>query len=146
MKKIFLIIIIVTVAFVSCKKSSDNNSCTLSTSSLAGNWYFTGATYKLTASSPAVDIYHDTTWFYPCETDNYSSFKSDGSYSYVDAGVSCIPTEDLNGTWTLRHDTIYTSSGIPVSVVTSFNCGSMVISYKNYDVSGDEALITYTKK
>ncbi len=148
MKKFLLILCPAMMFIASCKKDSNNtnSSCKLSASALVGSWQFSDATYKKTAASASEDIFNDS-WFDTCERDNYTTFFANGTYNYVDAGVACTPNQSLVSDWHLSNDTLYTNANANVpNVISSFECNKMVISVKDFDVPGDEALLIYLKK
>lgn len=148
MKRLVLIFCAVIMFFSACKKDSNtsDNSCKLSADALIGSWQFSDATYKQTSSSSPIDIFNDT-WFYSCVLDDYTTFNADGTYNYVDAGTTCSPNGNVNSTWHLSNDTLYTNGSYNVpNVIDTFSCSRLVISVKDFDVSGDEAFLVYLKK
>ncbi|MEP6597536.1 MAG: lipocalin family protein, partial [Ginsengibacter sp.] len=106
MKKItgLLILVIAAASFVSsCKKDDKPNTCALTEANLAGSYKVESIKYKLTPTSSEVD---GSFAFEPCELDDVTTFNTNHTYTYTDAGTACDPKGDDTGTWSLVGDSL----------------------------------------
>ena len=141
MKKILLFLAMGAFAFSSCKKNKDKN-CSLTEANLLGNYKVVSAKYKASASSPETD-YTDQ-YLTACEKDDITTFKSDHTYTYTDAGVSCSPNEDNSGTWALS-GTAITVDG-EQATMDSFTCSGFTVSATDVITAGDKISVSYARQ
>jgi hypothetical protein len=96
-------VIVIFLVINACKKSSSSNN-TRTVQSLSGSYSFTAITAN--ALGQTIDIYDSLP---PCERDNIIQLNVNGTASFVDAGIVCVPPSDSTGTWSLSQntDTIY---------------------------------------
>lgn len=116
MKK-HLILPAALLVFFSCKKNSGDDNCPTTMASVAG-------TYKLTSFTvsgvDATDAY-----FEPCEKDNLVELNANGTYNFVDAGVTCDPPGGSSGTWSISGDQFIIDL-LPLSLtLEDFDCTTL---------------------
>lgn len=143
MKKIFLLSSLFALAFVGCKKSSssNNNSCTLSASSIVGSYKMTAMV--LTMAGQTVDIFNNDSYTPPCSRDNIYTLNANGNYTVADGATACDPSDASSGTWTLSGNTL-TMDGSDVSTVSEFTCSSFKIVSSG--MQGESTTVTFTRQ
>ena len=95
MKKLLILsTAIFALMATSCKK--DTETCTLSSSSIAGAYKIASILYKADAQTPAVD---QVTLMDPCEKDDIISFNANGTWTLTEGATSCNPANSDNGNW-----------------------------------------------
>ncbi|MGH2648007.1 MAG: lipocalin family protein [Ginsengibacter sp.] len=141
MKKIFLFITIGAFALSSCKKNKDKN-CSFTDANLVGNYKVATVKYKISASSPETD-YTDQ-YLDACEKDDITTFKSDHTYTYTDAGVSCNPNEDSSGTWLISGNTVSVDGS--AATIENFSCSGFTASATDVITAGDKISVNYVKQ
>lgn len=116
MKKLLCLLSLAVLLTTSCKKDK-KESCPVTVAAVAGS-------YKLVAFSVnGVDALDLT--FQACKKDDIVTLKTDGTYDYMDAGVSCDPSGSTSGTWTLSGNT-FTIDYFPFPLtVESFDCTNL---------------------
>ncbi|MEP6584178.1 MAG: lipocalin family protein [Ginsengibacter sp.] len=130
------------VASTSCKKKDKVNNCDLTEANFVGSYKIESVTYKMSPSSPDVD--GTSLIFDPCELDDVTTFNTNHTYTYADAGTQCNPPADDNGTWSLSGST-FTFDGVQQDFDT-FDCTGFSISDTAYDVSGDKITVKFKKQ
>ena len=139
--KCFLFITI-TLFLFSCKKDKKKD-CTLTEANFAGSYKVATVKYKQTASSPEVDgksIFFDNV----CEQDDYTTFKTDHTYTYTDAGTKCDPEGSYSGTWSLNGNTLITDADS--QPVQDFSCSGFTSGESNVLTAGDSVIVTFAKQ
>ena len=137
--RLLIIAIVSIVVFASCKKKDNDNTCTLSEANIAGTYKLQSALYKSSSSSPEVD---GTAFLDPCELDDVTTFKTDHTFTYTDAGTQCSSSGDYSGSWSLNGSTL-NYDGV-LSNVDAFDCSILTISDTSYYTDGDK--ITFKLK
>lgn len=125
MRKLALLVLLVTVAFASCKKSSDEaTTCGVTVAAVAGNYKIT----KITISSLGVnqDITDDV--LSTCQKNAVINLKSDKTATYTESGTGCSGTD--SGTWDITSGTISGSVGTIdfAGAAIANNCTNIVIT------------------
>jgi len=138
MKKILFSALLLTGFLVSCK--DDDDDCDLNSGNLAGTYQITGLSYKANASATPIDIYAT---YDACEKDDRVIFNSNGTVTYSDAGVVCVPDGNDTGTWALSGSTL-TMDG-EAGTVTSFTCTGMTLSVAGA-AAGEVTTITLVRR
>ncbi len=143
MKKTYIIIlmafILTTLLNLSCKK--EKRDCSFTSANVVGSYKISTIKYKASASAPEQD---GTQFFESCELDDITSFNSNGTYTYTDAGVKCDPTGDGTGTWSVSGSNLVTDGdSAPVS---NFSCSGFTISQTDIDTTGDVLSVTFKKQ
>ena len=138
MKKLVLSALILSGLLVGCK--DDDDDCDLNSGNLAGTYQITGLSYKANASATPVDIYAT---YDACEKDDRVIFNTNGTVTYSDAGVVCVPDGNDMGTWALSGSTL-TMDG-QAGTVSSFNCSGMTLSIAGA-TSGELTTVTLVRR
>ena len=130
----------------SCKKSDNPaNSCSASSTSIAGTYKISAIKYKANASAGETDLFSD---LQDCQKDDTYQLAADGSIVITDAGVSCgMPPSpgSVNG-WRLdNNNTILNMDDVQYKI-ESFNCTSLVLSVSDLLEPGDKKTTTYLKQ
>ncbi|MCP9749503.1 lipocalin family protein [Ferruginibacter sp. HRS2-29] len=145
MKRILLILSLAAFTFFGCSKSNDpapGSGCELNETNLAGSYKITAITYKLSSSSPSIDIFED--YLEPCQRDDVYILQADKVLKYNDAGGSCDPPGSYTGVWNLSAGVV-TIDG-QAFTVTNFTCNSITGTASNIQVAGDKATFTFTRQ
>lgn len=141
-----IFIILSGLVLFSCKKKDKNDppvNCPLSVTSIAGAYKITAMTYKQNANTTEID-YLSTILPEPCRRDDVLSFSSGGTYQNTDAGVTCSPSGNDNGTWALSGNTM-TIDGDATNV-EYFDCKTLILVNTDTQEQGDRLVITLTKQ
>lgn len=131
MKKFFLFSILVSMIFISCKKSSNTTSCSLSSSSIVGNYKITS--YMMTSGGQTMDMFSDTNYTPLCSRDNIYTISANGIFTESEGAVSCNPpsTSGNTGNWSLNGNTFSfvdsASTAFPYTV-SDFSCTSFKLN------------------
>lgn len=140
MKKICLFLIVAPILFLSCKKNNDNPTCDLTVANLAGTYKLTSIRYK-----PAGGTESEVIGILPaCKLDDLTTLKTDGNFTYQDAGVVCSPNGSYPGNWSLSGNTI-NLEGVP-GTIEGFNCTTLVFFTMNLPNPGDKYTYRYVKQ
>jgi hypothetical protein len=133
--------LLLTILCISCQKKPED-TCVTSVASISGAYKLTTLQYKLNASAPAQDylVFMDA-----CEKDDIITLKTDGTYTYQDAGTVCTPNGSDNGTWTLSGSVI-NSDGVVDGIIESFDCHTLVFYAKDVYTPGDRLTFTIVKQ
>ncbi|RAJ77397.1 lipocalin-like protein [Chitinophaga dinghuensis] len=131
----------------SCKKedsqpNNNNNSCEVNVANLVGNYKVTALQYKASANATPVDFLAQME---DCEKDDILTLKTNGTYTFTDAGIVCKPDGNQEGTWKLEGKTLI-SDGILQGTVSSYNCKTLVYYVENSLADGDKFTFTLTKQ
>ncbi len=140
MKKLFLFLAIFAFAFTSCKKTKDK-SCTLSETTLLGNYKVASIKYKASATAPEQDF---TDQLQACEKDDVTTFNANHTYNYTDAGTACTTNGDYNGDWSLSGN-VLSVDGDP-GTIDNFSCSGFTVALADYNTPGDKFSVNYTKQ
>ena len=135
-------VFILSIAFLfSCNKDP-KEECTTNITSLSTTYRITAYTYKPTPTSPEQDYF---AILFPdaCDRDNNLTLSTNGTYVITDAGMVCAPPRTEDGVWSLSGNNM-TLDGDP-TVIESFNCQTLVISFADFMTAGDKMKITLVK-
>lgn len=145
MKNVFVFSVLLTTFFVSCKKSENNAICTLSSTSIIGNYKITSIIE--TANGQSIDLFSDTTNYPLCLRDNIFSINSNGIFSDSEGATSCNPTSAIGtiGNWSLSGNnfTIVDNTFTDVYTISDYTCTSFKL---NQSDSTGSFSITMTKQ
>ena len=136
-----IVFILLLTLFAACKKK--DKTCKQDTAGISGSHRVTTVTYKASASSAEQDFYNQL-YPDPCDRDDLVILKTDGTYTFTDAGVQCVPTSDDTGTWSVSGSTV-SIDGDPY-IIESFNCSNLVILATDFNVPGDQIKYTFTRQ
>lgn len=136
---------VLLAAFSSCKKDSSEATCELNATSIQGTYKLTSLKYKLTSSTPEVEVFSNGAWYEPCERDDTYTFGASNVATYTDAGTTCSPNGSETGTWSLT-GTSLNLNGMINGTVSSFSCTGMTVVATNYDSAGDQATFTFVRQ
>lgn len=127
MKKIFLSLLVCSIAFVGCKKKSDDPPvCESTVAAIAGAYKIT----KVVANPPGLSPLDITATYLsdPCEISGSYQLNANKTVVYSET-ASCLGNG--SGTWDVVGTTItitHNGDGAEFSgTVTSFNCSNLVI-------------------
>jgi hypothetical protein len=145
MRKFTWLIILLTgttsVFVFSCKKKDKTDTCSLTEANFAGSYKIQSVKYKASATSPEID---GATFIDACVLDDVTTFNTNNTYTYTDAGTTCSPGGDDSGTWSISGSKI-TVNG-EAQLVENFSCSSFTISDTAVDISGDKISFTFKKQ
>ncbi len=134
MKKLaFISISIITLLSTGCKK--DNETCTLSSTSIVGNYKIASILYKADAQTPAVD---QVTLMDPCEKDDIISFLANGTWTQAEGVTSCNPANSDNGSWSLV-GSVFSLDG-DAYTISNFSCTEMTINQSDPTIGESTAI------
>lgn len=122
------LLLLTGLLFAACKKSSgddDEKECELTVTAIAGKYKIVAA--KLLQASNEIDVLRDI--YEPCELDDINELKADKTFTYTDAGVSCVPNNTESGTWDVSGRSLRLNSGF--SNIESFDCTYLVVTYRD---------------
>ena len=139
--KKLLSVIFILLLVSSCRKDS-KNECTPTVASVSGTYKLTALKYKAGASATEQDylLMRDD-----CENDDLIILNANGTYQYQDAGISCSPNGNDNGTWGITGNMVF-SDGIVGGIIESFDCRSLTVYTSNFIVPGDKITMTITRQ
>lgn len=124
---------------VSCKKDKAVN-CERTTENLAGTYILVKGEIGSNNNFNEIDLRN------ACEKDDQYILNTDGTVNYKDAGTTCEPIGDENGTWSLnaagKISLVAGYAMIAEGEVTSFDCSNLVITTS---VSGIQYRFTFKK-
>ncbi len=144
MKKIILSALVVAMAATGCKKDKET-VCSLDATSIQGTYKITSVKYKLNSSATESQIFTDPNYFEACERDDTYQFAASNVFNYVDAGTACSGSSNVTSTWALVGNAL-TIGAFGAGTVSSFGCSSMDLTVNDFDVSGDIAVITFSRQ
>lgn len=117
MKKLMCLLAITILIGTGCSKKDKTESCPVTKESVAGSYRL--VTFKMNGVD-ALDV-----TFQACQKDDIVTLKADGTYDYTDAGVSCDPSANSTGNWTLSGNT-FTIDYFPFPLtIKSFDCSNL---------------------
>lgn len=124
--------------------SSDDDTCSLNQSSLAGTYKITGAEYK----DPGDESWqNDLPNWDACELDDTFTFSENSNIlTLVDAGVQCNPTTSETGTYSLNGNQITITGGgnSETYIISEFSCNQFVIEQQGLP-AGSHFRLKYTR-
>jgi len=126
----------------SCKKKDKKDVCELNEASFSGSYKVESIKYKASATSPETD--GTSLFFEPCELDDVTTFNTNHTYTYSDAGTACAPNGDDNGIWSLSGGNVTVDGN--AEAVENFNCSTFSLSQSDVATSGDKVTITFKKQ
>lgn len=137
MGKAIVLLLMFAVVSSSCEKDRSED-CSINVSNLSKTYKLAALKYKLTTTSPEQD-------FLPmiddCEKDDNIRLNSNGTYDNIDVGVTCTPSSDDQGTWSLNGN-IITSDGMVNGNIESFDCNRLVMVISDVYTPGDRLIMT----
>jgi hypothetical protein len=141
--KSVLITLLLGSTFMACKKDTvQEESCIISTQSLAGTYKLTALQYKQNNDATGQDY---LALMDACEKDDRIILNANGTYTYKDLGVVCLPSQDDTGTWSVNGNTL-TSDGAIGGTISSFDCTKLVYYAKDVYAAGDRLIFTMIKQ
>ncbi|SKA37698.1 Lipocalin-like domain-containing protein [Chitinophaga eiseniae] len=136
-------VIIASTLLLACKKEKSSPSgCDISVAGLSGSYKLTALQYKENASSAPIDY---LAYLEACEKDDIMELKSNGTYTYHDAGTACAEPATDHGTWTVTGKTL-TSDGKLQGAIDSYDCKTLVYYVDNALTHGDRLTYTMVKQ
>lgn len=147
MKKFFLLSVLISMVFISCKKDSNKAPCTLSSSSLVGNYKITS--YLMTMNGQTIDVFSDTSFIPICQKDDIFTINANGTMTKSEGAISCDPPSTGGiGNWALNgtNFTLSTDSTSPAQsyTISDFSCTSFKLN--NLADSSFSLAITMTRQ
>ena len=144
MKRLFFITAI-TVAAVSCKKSSPvTEGCSVNAGNIAGKYTISSIIYRSSSTDAPTDIFST---MIECEKDDSYEFKTDGTVVISKETMDCgtPPPPGTPATWALDKNNTVLILGASLDI-QSFDCKKLVVVEKNVMADGDQKTTTYTKQ
>lgn len=138
--KTSIIIALSALVLFSCKKNNDE-TCTISTASIAGTYKLTASKYKQTPASAEMDIFATLS---ACEKDDLNILVAGGVFNYQDVGTVCSPNGSYSSTWSLSGSNLTIDGDL--YVIQSFNCSTLIVTQSNVVVAGDKITATFVKQ
>jgi len=129
------------VILSSCKKGEPSQNCSPSITTLSGTYKIVSLKYKAAASAQEIDY---LSFLDDCEKDDQVKLNSNKTYNNIDAGVSCNPSTNNEGTWNLVGNKIE-SDGQIQGEIQSFDCSTLVVFSKDAVMPGDKLTFTFKK-
>jgi hypothetical protein len=141
MRKIILasfILGLILIVNACSKSSSSSNARTMQ--NLSGTYMITAL--SATVSGFTINLLDSLP---PCERDNTITLDANGTATFTDAGVKCVPPSDSSGTWSLSQntDTVYVAGS--ASFIKSWDGTTLVLNNAEV-VSGIPVTATTTLK
>ena len=143
MRKTLFVILSALVLFACKKDKKETVACTTSATTIAGSYKITSITYKQSSSSPEID-YLTVILSESCQRDDVLTFNSGGTYVNTDAGTTCSPSSNDNGTWALSGSNMIIDGD--ATAIDSFDCKTLVLVNTDIQTSGDRLKITLTRQ
>jgi hypothetical protein len=139
----FLLLLLssVTLLNISCKKDKTTSSCTLTDANFEGSYKIGTIKYKLSSSAPEVD---GTSYLKACTLDDVTTFNTNHTFTYTDAGTKCNPAGDNTGTWSISGTTLTVNTDS--EPISNFSCSGFTLSQSNVNVTGDLLTVTFVKQ
>jgi len=144
MKKFFFIAAI-TLAAVSCKKSSPTtDGCAVNAGTITGKYTITSISYRSSSTEAPTDIFSG---MIDCEKDDSYELKADGTVVISKEALDCgtPPAPGTPSTWALDKNNTVLKMGADLDI-QSFDCKKLVLVEKNIMADGDQKTTTYTKQ
>jgi glutamate synthase domain-containing protein 3 len=133
--KLIALLLLASVAFVSACKKDKDDSLAVTKENLAATYTLVSIKAKAT-NVPEQDV---TDYLLDaCQKDDEITLKTDGTYTYTDAGTACSPKGDDSGSWSLSGSTL-TIDGYANGTVKTLNKGTLVV-----EATETNSGITYT--
>ena len=142
MKNFILLLAFSAFIFSSCKKKDKTNDCSLTEANFAGNYKPVSVKYKASASSPEVD--YTSQYFETCELDDVTTFKTDHTYVYTDAGTVCVPDGNDSGSWGIS-SSVLTIDGQPITL-ENYTCKGFSATASDNITPGDKTTINFARQ
>lgn len=145
MKNIFFLVALPAI-IVSCKKN-DNDSpqpCPVQQSTVAGRYVITAIKYKASASAAEQDVFSGLD---SCQRDDVYQLMADSTV-IIGTGATVCPGPPPPGGITVWY---VTADGKQFSFdeiydIVSFDCTTLVVNKKDYNVPGDSRTVTMAKQ
>lgn len=122
MKLLSIIMSILLLSAVSCKKSSNDNSCAPSKANMSGTWDIISMYVTDLSTGQGGEV----TAQFPCVKDDQFIFNSDGTYTYNNNTTPCQIPLYTSGTWSVNGNILNIDA--EVWTVASFDCKTCVVS------------------
>lgn len=136
MLRILPLFVLVTLAFVSCKKDDVTPQPTKTEMLAGGNWKLTSLTVSPAYVVNGISI-SDVFATYPaCLKDDFQTFAADGTYTYDEGATKCDPTaiQTETGTWKFNSNETTVSLTLPtytdVWEISKLSTSSMTSIFK----------------
>lgn len=147
MKKVItlslLFIVLGSIVMSGCQKpAAEQPACTTTLSGLAGTYRLTALKYKVNAHAAEQDFLQ---YLDACERDDLIRLNDNGTYVHEDAGTSCSPSGNENGSWSLNGN-VLTSDDYMNGIISSYDCRTLVFYIDNMIVAGDRYIFTMVKQ
>ena len=142
-KKLLFAVCISVLAFQSCSKNGNEETCQTSIATISGTYKLTSLIYK-PASGP------ESNWFtsgvvQDCKKDDLYILASNGDFNIQDAGTICSTPGDYTGTWTFVGGNIDMDSYYS-GTINSFDCKTLVFTQNDALDAGDKLTSTFVKQ
>ena len=132
MKTPLLITLVFLCLLSSCKKdAATSNTCAKTVANIAGTYSPIKNEISM-MNAPFADI---TSQWQPCERDDKLILNANGIYTYQDLGISCTPSGNSSGTWSISSaDGKFTindtgsAQEITNADITSFDCSTLILT------------------
>ncbi|RYY43839.1 MAG: hypothetical protein EOO06_19105 [Chitinophagaceae bacterium] len=135
-------LLLLSIVFVSCKKDRPESACTVSRSTLAGNYLVTAISYKASPSLPEQDF---LLYMPDCSKDNLLQLNADGTYNYLEGANVCDPSDAGSGVWSVAGDRVI-SDGTLNGTVQRYDCKALVYYLEDVLAEGDRMTFTITRQ
>lgn len=123
-KSLIALVAFVSIATFSCKKEDKQENPVATKENIAGT--YTIGSYKMqTGTSAEQDV--TVSVFEPCQLDDMTTFKTDLTFTVVDAGTQCSPATDESGSWDLPTSTSMVFDG-ETFTIKSWNGKELVLT------------------
>ena len=140
--KLIITTLAITFLLGSCKKET-TPTCSLSPSSLNGEWTITAATYKATSTATPVDDYASWT---VCDKDDLYVMDANNTFS-IERSPTCGTPDQ--GIYTLTGNNIILSinsgGGDLIGVISNFTCNSFILTETIDSATGESETYTFKK-
>lgn len=134
-------VLLLSILWTSCKKRNDAQDCRVTVSALSGTYKIVSLTYKSGPSAQEMDF---MAFLEDCEKDDQIKLNANLVYNTIDAGVSCDPSSNNQGSWNLVGNKIV-SDGQIQGDIQSFDCNTLIVFTSGVLVPGDKVTFTFRK-
>ncbi|MCE3283738.1 MAG: hypothetical protein K0Q66_2475 [Chitinophagaceae bacterium] len=141
-----LLVLVVLAAFISCEPKKDPVAPSLSVTNanVAGSYKITAATASMGGFTQ--DVYNNASVFPPCQKDDVHTLTTGGAYTVVDGAVTCSPSTNYTGTYTVNTAANTITLGTQTCNVIDLTATTIVVSQPNFMGSSVTVTATYTKQ
>jgi hypothetical protein len=130
--------------FIACNKDeSGTPTCTTTAATNAGTYKTTAAVYKETSSGDEQDVYD--LLLNDCEKDDLMNLKTNSTYEITEGAITCTPPNaPISGSWSISGSNLVLEG--ESNTIKSFDCKTLVLILNDYDVAGDQLIVTFQKQ